>query len=94
MFGARVTLRAAGCRKRPRAVGTQMSFDLSHQIDACNRRIGLVRTLIEQVETRGETTTDAERQFILETELHRMFEAQLAADDGGSSKQACALNSS
>jgi hypothetical protein len=71
-----------------------MSFDLSHQIDACKRRIGLVQSFIEEAEARGETTSDAERQIILETELLHMLEAQLAADDGGGSKQACALNSS
>ena len=68
---------AAALRWQQRgALGAHMSFDLSHQIDACKRRIGLVQTFVEEAEARGEMTSDAERQIILETELLRMLEAQ------------------
>jgi hypothetical protein len=48
--------------------------DLSEQIGACKRRIALVSGLIAKAKASGQTTTEAQQQLKLETELLRMLE--------------------
>jgi hypothetical protein len=66
-----------------------MSFDLPQQIDACKRRIQIIRSLIEAAKVKGEMPIEEERQITLEAELLRMLEAQLVT-----SETACGLGSS
>jgi len=56
-----------------------MSLDVVYQIDACKRRMEIVRALIEKAKAEGKTPTEEERQIWLETELLRMLEADLAS---------------
>jgi|SRR5215468_11622088 len=55
-----------------------MSIDVSYQIGACKRRMKIVRALIEEAKAKSQTATEQERQILLEAELLRMLEAQLA----------------
>ena len=56
-----------------------MSFDVPQQIEACKRRIEIVRVLIEQAKAKGEIPSEEEGQVMLEMQLLRMLEAQFAA---------------
>lgn len=56
-----------------------MSFDVPQQIEACKRRIEIVRVLIQEAKAKGEIPTEEERQVMLEMQLLRMLEAQLAS---------------
>jgi hypothetical protein len=54
--------------------------DLSEQIGACKRRIALVSGLIAKAKASGQTTTEAQQQLKLETELLRMLEEMRASE--------------
>jgi len=60
-----------------------MSFDVRYQIYACKRRMEIVRALIEDAKASGKTTTEEERQILLEAELLRMLEAELETQNRG-----------
>jgi uncharacterized tellurite resistance protein B-like protein len=66
-----------------------MSFDLPQQIDACKRRMQIIRSLIDAAKAKGVMPIEEERQITLEAELLRMLEAQLVA-----SETACGFGSS
>ena len=53
--------------------------DLSEQIGACKRRIAIVSGLIAKAKASGQTTTEAQQQLMLETELLRMLEEMRAS---------------
>lgn len=53
-------------------------MDILGQIAACKSRIEVVRAYIKKTSAAGNKSTEAEQQLVLEGELLRMLEAQLA----------------
>ncbi|MFZ0851389.1 MAG: hypothetical protein WAO08_19535 [Hyphomicrobiaceae bacterium] len=54
-----------------------MIENLNQEIDACKRRMSVVRAFIAKTKAAGNASTESELQLELETELLRRLEAQL-----------------
>jgi hypothetical protein len=59
-----------------------MIENLNGEIDACKRRMSVVRAFIDKAKAAGKASIESEQQLELETELLHMLEAQLSLGRG------------